>query len=72
MKPLRDKGPTDNMNMKDLVDMLLMKFGLHIRMHVKFGYILKLPVWNRVIKKLEIHVIELAERCYSEGYRLLK
>ena len=25
----------------------------------------KLPVANRVMKKLEFHIIELAERCYS-------
>ena len=29
LKLLRDKGPTDNMNMEDLLDRLLMRLGSH-------------------------------------------
>ena len=48
LKPLRDKGPTDNMNMEDLLDRLLMRLGMHMNgtpsVAASMACMFKLPV----------------------------
>ena len=67
LKPLGDKGPTDNMNMEDLLDRLLMRLGMHMTgtpsVAASMACMFKLPV-DSVMKMLEVHVIKLAEWFY--------